>query len=347
MRSSATRTASSAATPPASASVLNPCCSARTSATMATSTAVTPTTMTATTTTRMTRRTTTTTTASARTRTRTTTTTATTTTTTTTTTSTTTNPATTTKTTAQIPIELLPQHAIITMDEFKSRMKRAHASELKAFQALDANPCRLQDFIRGTRTFKPPLTEEQAVYAFRGLDADHDNSLASFEFFEVLHFGRFFPTLRDLVMMGSTSSDEDVKATPRPVSKATTHGEAHAGTSTTPAQSDVDQSGDIVKTVVLITACPLLCLLLPVARALSRRLGAKGERCETYKVVGPSSSSPRSYSKPHEPRYSRVKRSRFFASGGLIGCCIRSLDDDEEPPPLLCTPCRTSDGLAR
>lgn len=257
----------------------------------------------------------------------------------TTTESTTTTSITTRTTTTLIPVELLPTSAIITMDEFKTRMLNAHTSALSAFQALDANPAGLDDFIRGTKTFKPPLTDEQAVYAFRGLDVDHDNSLPSFEFFKVLHFGRFFPKLRDImasdIMAPSSSAGRPQSTTPHRERRSG----AKTGMWTTTTGAPGPRAGvDMLKAVVLVTACPLLCLLLPVARAVLRCLVGRSEGLETYKAVGPHSSSMNLSSSQRRPQYSRVKRSRFFGSGGLIGCCIRSSDENEEPP-LLCTPC--------
>jgi len=86
----------------------------------------------------------------------------------------------------------------ITMADFKARMLKVYASSVHAFQALGTNPSGFEDFARGATTFKPPLTTEQAKYAFRGLDTDHDEMLRSFEFFEVIECGHFFPTSEEL-----------------------------------------------------------------------------------------------------------------------------------------------------
>jgi len=84
------------------------------------------------------------------------------------------------------------------MEEFHRRMLKTYATPLHAFQAFGSNPIELEDFVRGTANFKPPLTFEQSRYAFHGLDANHDGQLKSFEFFEVLQSGQFYPTPHEL-----------------------------------------------------------------------------------------------------------------------------------------------------
>lgn len=49
------------------------------------------------------------------------------------------------------------------------------------------------EFFGMVERFKPPLTQKQAEYAFRGLDVDSDGHLPSYEFFEVIDSGHFFP----------------------------------------------------------------------------------------------------------------------------------------------------------
>jgi len=82
----------------------------------------------------------------------------------------------------------------VTMAEFKERMLKVYPSPEKAFAALRRNPSTLDEFIRLTKTFEPPLTEEQAKYAFNAIDADHNDMLASFEFLGSLAFNNFFPS---------------------------------------------------------------------------------------------------------------------------------------------------------
>lgn len=99
-----------------------------------------------------------------------------------------------------------PRHALITMEEFNRRMLTTYATPLHAFQAFDSNPVEIEAFIAGTANFKPPLTFEEARYAFHGLDANHDGWLKSFEFFEVLQGGRFYPTPHQLRVTRETAA---------------------------------------------------------------------------------------------------------------------------------------------
>lgn len=255
--------------------------------------------------------------------------------------STTITSSTTTATITPTPLKLLPRRAFISMDEFKARMLTAHDTSLRAFQALGANPAGLADFIRGTKTFEPPLSDDQATYAFRGLDADHDNAVSSFEFFEVLEFGRFFPTLRDLVLMGAAGSAGAAGGeVPRPLAGIAAGRAAGAppGTST-PAPGGPGLGGRALQAVALVTVVPLLCALLPCARGLWQHLAAKSQRLESYKVVRTSSPSHRSSEGPRQPQYPSPKRSRLFGSGGIFSCCVQSSDDTEDPPLLLDIPC--------
>jgi len=49
------------------------------------------------------------------------------------------------------------------------------------------------EFLGMVERFKPLLTHKQAEYAFRGLDMDSDGHIPSYEFFEVIDSGQFFP----------------------------------------------------------------------------------------------------------------------------------------------------------
>merc|ERR1719277_1515304 len=87
-------------------------------------------------------------------------------------------------------------------------MLNAYASPEDAFAALDASPSNLnavlddnslflETFVRGTQTFVPPLSKEQAEYAFGALDANKDKLLSSQEFLTVLRYGHFkSPSIR-------------------------------------------------------------------------------------------------------------------------------------------------------
>jgi len=92
----------------------------------------------------------------------------------------------------------------ITLAEFQKRMLAVHSSFSQAFSSLGANPAKLTMFKEGSRRFKPPLTDDEAEYAFKGLDVNHDGSMSSFEFFQVLQFGRFSPTEDELAAMAAS-----------------------------------------------------------------------------------------------------------------------------------------------
>lgn len=258
----------------------------------------------------------------------------------------------------------LPNAVIITMGDFKNRMLNAHDSALRAFQALDANPCDLERFIRGTKSFKPPLTRQEAEYAFRGLDADHDEFLRSYEFFEVLEFGNFFPTLRDLVVMsapkatinfrGSATAAHDAE----PVSDegpaegaAAAPGASQSGTDAAPTAAR--QSDLLSKVVALAALCPLGCLLLVVLRSFGPRLllccgsgrifgtGSYDAVNDTSTSATSSQSSNRSGTPLVErhrgyPHAGRKRRSRWFGSGSVLGCCIRSGEEGDDGPVDQC-----------
>mmetsp|Transcript_35634 Transcript_35634/g.98741 ORF Transcript_35634/g.98741 Transcript_35634/m.98741 type:complete len:824 (-) Transcript_35634:28-2499(-) len=104
----------------------------------------------------------------------------------------------------------------ITMADFKSRMVNAYSSSHKAFGSFGAAPLDRNAFEIGTRTFKPPLTAQQADYAFKGLDADKDNSLLASEFFEVLDLGHFFPTVEELKAARKVRETPSAITTPTP-----------------------------------------------------------------------------------------------------------------------------------
>jgi hypothetical protein len=93
------------------------------------------------------------------------------------------------------------------MAEFRSRMLAAYDSSLGAFAAMrgaedhDAPTVAAEgslapgqtEFLGMVERFEPPLTQKQAEYAFRGLDMNSDGHLPSYEFFEVIDSGNFFP----------------------------------------------------------------------------------------------------------------------------------------------------------
>lgn len=81
---------------------------------------------------------------------------------------------------------------------FKSRMLETYSSAKAALDSMGPAPIPQERFVRGVRAFDPPLSPEQANYAFAGLDVDGDGSLTADEILAVLEFGRFFPTAEEL-----------------------------------------------------------------------------------------------------------------------------------------------------
>mmetsp|Transcript_3113 Transcript_3113/g.9211 ORF Transcript_3113/g.9211 Transcript_3113/m.9211 type:complete len:584 (+) Transcript_3113:3-1754(+) len=179
---------------------------------------------------------------------------------------------------------------IISMADFKARMLSAYASSLHAFQALGTNPSSIEDFVRGATTFKPPLTFEQAKYAFRGLDADHDQSLKSFEFFEVIECGHFFPTPAELQAMkglrGQGPAREMVLRSSQPLTRSapTTAPGADTGASALPALGPL----------LGLLACCVGALLGAGLRLAPGLQAGKGDHRESYSAMPSGASSPTS-----------------------------------------------------
>mmetsp|Transcript_43720 Transcript_43720/g.88149 ORF Transcript_43720/g.88149 Transcript_43720/m.88149 type:complete len:545 (+) Transcript_43720:203-1837(+) len=266
-----------------------------------------------------------------------------------TTTSTATATATTT-TTAPLRPDQLPSTAFISMDDFKARMLTAHTTAVKAFQALGANPAGLDDFIRGVKTFEPPLSRDQAVYAFQGFDADHDQSVSSFEFFEVLEFGRFFPKLRDLVLLGSGGAADAAAAPPgQPLggqAPGLPAGTAVPGSAEqprgAPSSGAPDSGGYVLRAVALVTLCPVLCMLFPFARGVWQHFSAANQYSEPYRVVSLQSPAGAFHVPPLSPRHQ--KRPRRGGLTSFLSCCVQTQDDSEEQPgPAVATaPCMST-----
>jgi hypothetical protein len=99
--------------------------------------------------------------------------------------------------------------SIITMADFKARMLRKYRSSWDAFTEMHANPADLEDFVKGAKSFEPPLSRAQAEFAFRGLDSDEDGQLVSFEFFTALQCDHFFPTQEELQKAAATTGAKD------------------------------------------------------------------------------------------------------------------------------------------
>lgn len=89
----------------------------------------------------------------------------------------------------------------ISIDDFTGRMWNAYGTSQDAFDAMKTNPAGINNFLALAARFKPPLTREQAEYAFEGLDTDRDGLLVNTEFLEALRFGNFFATTKDIQAM--------------------------------------------------------------------------------------------------------------------------------------------------
>jgi len=89
----------------------------------------------------------------------------------------------------------------IALEDFKARMASAYRTPQEAFDAMLAAPADINQFTKVAKNFRPPLTRDQAQFAFEGFDADHDGLLVNTEFLEVLRYGDFFPKVKDLQKM--------------------------------------------------------------------------------------------------------------------------------------------------
>jgi len=266
----------------------------------------------------------------------------------------------------------IPLSIPITLEEFKARMGLNRQSAALWPEAFEANPIDLEGFIRGTSKFKPPLTREQAVYAFRGLDADHDNSLPSFEFFQVLQGGKFVTSAGQAVApnIGSTSarlrspgSAEQPSSGPAALSSPSSavqpstvpaavsppaHTKVTGGTITTSTEPNSDKAvndGNATMLKVLgLAVLPLACMLLLCLRVLVRGF-LQGRRNLTpgYRVVNSSRMNRMVQDKnspDHPTTYPRKRRKDFLSNREFLkflGCCLRSGDEEDGYGP--CVPC--------
>mmetsp|Transcript_33087 Transcript_33087/g.103181 ORF Transcript_33087/g.103181 Transcript_33087/m.103181 type:complete len:162 (+) Transcript_33087:2-487(+) len=88
----------------------------------------------------------------------------------------------------------------ISLAAFKERMRAVYSNPMAAFAVMDTNQDEFADlgeFVKGARTFDPPLSKIEARYAFLGLDRDGDGLLESMEFSTALAFRTFFHPLPD------------------------------------------------------------------------------------------------------------------------------------------------------
>jgi len=245
----------------------------------------------------------------------------------------------------------------ITLEEFKQRMGIKNTQNNVLWpQAFEANPIDLEGFIRGTSKFKPPLTREQAIYAFKCLDADHDNSLPDFEFFSVLRGHEFVTGVAHPAASGLTSLPPYRPSLANPpksgpaVGLPPAHqnvGDVTETTSAGPNSEKASHSGNSTMLKVLgLAVLPLACMLLLGVRVLLRGI-LQGRRNLTpgYRVAYDSRMN-RMAQDGKPPQLSvtppRKRRKDFLSNREFLkflGCCLRSGDDDDGYNPCVaCTP---------
>jgi len=82
----------------------------------------------------------------------------------------------------------------IGLGDFAKRMGTKVPSEWHALEDSADGCIDLSTFKKATEGFHPPLTNEEANYAFCGMDENHDRQVCTFEFFGTLKIGHFFPS---------------------------------------------------------------------------------------------------------------------------------------------------------
>lgn len=89
---------------------------------------------------------------------------------------------------------------VLTLADFIRRMRASYESPPAAFHALDADrdgDVDEEEFIRGARTFKPPLDAHESGYAFKQFDADRNDKVKARDFYDVIKRGHFGDTAGD------------------------------------------------------------------------------------------------------------------------------------------------------
>jgi Ca2+-binding EF-hand superfamily protein len=231
----------------------------------------------------------------------------------------------------------------ITLEEFKQRMGMKNAQNTAVFiQAFEANPIDLEGFIRGTSKFTPPLTREQAVFAFKCLDADHDNSLPDFEFFSVLQRHEFATSVGHAAASGSSSLRPSFANQPN--GGPDNVGDGVVTTSTGPNSKQAGNDGNTTMLKVLgLAVLPLACMLLLCVRVLvrgilqGRRNLAPGQLTSFTRM----NRMVQDKNSPGSPTTVPRKRRKDFLSNReflkFLGCCLRSGDEEDGYNP--CVPC--------
>lgn len=105
----------------------------------------------------------------------------------------------------------------ITLPNFMSRMTASTAQD--AFLVLDENGdgfLEQKDLsgVAASEVFNPPLSAEEAEYAFKGLDVNHDDEVCVTEFFGTLRIGDFYQTEEALAAIGARIQSAPAVAAP-------------------------------------------------------------------------------------------------------------------------------------
>jgi Ca2+-binding EF-hand superfamily protein len=82
-----------------------------------------------------------------------------------------------------------PEEASMSVGQFANRTEATHLDPKLAFEQIDTSKdghADMAEFIRGTETYKPPLTGAEAAYVFHGLDANHDKLVSKAEFVDLV-----------------------------------------------------------------------------------------------------------------------------------------------------------------
>jgi len=82
----------------------------------------------------------------------------------------------------------------ITLKQFTARMGPTVPAAISVLSTPSGGCVDLAAFRAAAEAFTPPMTQEEADYAFCGMDENHDKKVCSFEFFGIIKIGQFFPS---------------------------------------------------------------------------------------------------------------------------------------------------------